>query len=189
MYLITSAIGSLVGLDLTYSFAISSRRARLYTRSSKESIFSSPIAEIIVFPVLSPHSWQTLYAVLPSSVRVGAFAGTSIQLCSSLGESSNPHTVQTCALEQVASGPALCPSALTTVCATRTSPQVSQWLPSVRPVSVQVGATASSTTSVCPSALTVSWATRTSPQTSQWLPSVRPVAVQVAATAASITSV
>ena len=81
------------------------------------------------------------------------------------------------------------PLAGTTFCAARTAPQTEQCLPSVRPVSVQVGALAASMTSVWPLAGTTFCAARTSPQTEQCLPSVRPVSVQVGAFAASMTSV
>ena len=60
-------------------------------------------------------------------------------------------------------------------------------MPAVRPLSVQVGATATSTASVWPSASITSCATRTSLHLEQCWPSVRPDVVQVGAIASSTT--
>ena len=77
----------------------------------------------------------------------------------------------------------------TSACATRMVLHTEQCFPSVRPVAVQVGATALSITSLCPSASITSCSTSTLPQTLQCFPCVSPVSVQVGATALSITSV
>ena len=82
-----------------------------------------------------------------------------------------------------------CPVAGVSVCATNTVLQREQYLPSVKPVAVQVAATASSMTSICPNAGVFVCATNIVSQREQCLPSVKPVAVQVAATALSITSI
>ena len=73
-------------------------------------------------------------------------------------------------------------------CANNVSPQTEQCLPSVKPDSVHVAATAASMTSACPLAGIVCCATKISPQTEQCLPSVNPDSVHVAVTAASMTS-
>ena len=78
-------------------------------------------------------------------------------------------------------------SAGKTSCATKISPQRKQWLPSVRPVWVQVGTNAWSTTTLCPAGI-ISWATKISPQREQCIPAVKPVWVQDTSFASSITA-
>ena len=74
-------------------------------------------------------------------------------------------------------------------CLTNVVLQREQCLPSVKPVVVQVAATALSTTSLCPKAGVSSCLTNVVLQREQCLPSVFPVVVQVAATASSLTSI
>ena len=73
-------------------------------------------------------------------------------------------------------------------CLTVTVPQTEHFLPSVRPVAVQVAALPLTVTIVCAFFAIVVCLTVTSPQTEHFLPSVRPVFVQVAATALRVVS-
>ena len=81
-----------------------------------------------------------------------------------------------------------CPVAGVSVCATNIVSQREQCLPSVKPLFVQVAATALSMTSICPKVGVFVCSTNIVLQREQCLPSVKPVVVQVAATALSTTS-
>ena len=83
----------------------------------------------------------------------------------------------------------VCPFAGISVCATRTSLQTEQCLPSVLPGSVQVAATAGSTTSVCPFAGISSMPERIASHFEHLVPALCPGLVQVAGCSAISTGV
>ena len=153
-----------------------------------------------------PQVLQFQYALLPASVQVAATAACAFRSCPSAATSSvlvssqtlqvNVFTPFSVHVGSVVTTPAShsWPFAGISSRATSTSLHTEQCLPSVRPVSVQVGATASSVTSVWPFASITQLFSSTSvspfssekylPHLSQFQYALLPASVQVASTAA-----
>ena len=161
-----------------------------------------PVALISVSPErTSPQTLHFVPAARPGWVQVGSTFATVTTVCPvalAVSVLVAAHAVQVYVFTPVPVQVGamvilplsqLCPLAGTTFCSTSTALHTEQCFPSVKPVSVHVGATAFSTTSVCPLAGTTFCSTSTSPQTEQCFPSVSPVLVHVGATALSTTSV
>ena len=138
-----------------------------------------PLAAISSVSTASqPSRWQ-LRVFSPFSVQVASVVTVqALQSWPSASPSVAPQTEQVLGSVQLAAVQ-VCPLAGTSVCATRTSLQTEQCLPSVLPGSVQVGSTAASITSVCPLAAISSVSTASQP--SRWqLRVFSPFSVQVA---------